>query len=278
MSAPTENSLHTSPLGQATEYPIHYTPSLLHPIPRSEARASIGFSDEVRLFGEDVWTCYEFSWLNQKGLPRVAILQLQVPVISRSIVESKSLKLYLNSFAQTRFASVAEVQHTLDSDLKLAFMAPLIISIQTPGAVPLTFNPLAGQALDELDIEVSQYQHNVGLLGESVAGTYIKKSWYTDLFRSLCPVTSQPDWASVHIEYVGPEFDPADLLRYLVAYRNHQAFHESTIEQIFLEIWSTYHPQELTVHGRFLRRGGIEINPFRSSTERSAPSVRVLRQ
>ena len=278
MSAPTESTLHSSPLGQATEYPTHYTPSLLHPIPRSEARSRMGVTDLEGVYGEDVWTCYEFSWLSQRGMPRVAVLGIRVPISSRSIVESKSLKLYLNSFAQTRFDSVADVQHTLDSDLKLAFMAPLIISLHTPGQTPVTFNPLPGDSLDGLDVEIESYEHDIALLGETVPESYIKKSWYTDLFRSLCPVTSQPDWASVHIEYAGPEFDPAALLRYLVSYRNHQAFHESTIEQIFVEMWATYAPRELSVHGRFLRRGGIEINPFRCCAEQAAPEVRVVRQ
>lgn len=278
MSNPPKNIIDAGPLGRASEYPQHYTPSLLHPISRRDARSRIGFSEDISLHGEDLWTCYEFSWLNDKGLPRIAILQLQVPLSSRSIVESKSLKLYLNSFAQTRFASVGDVQNTLDSDLKLAFMAPLMISLQPPGQTQVTFNSLPGDLLDELDLEISDYEYDVGLLGKSEAGTYIKKSWCTDLFRSLCPVTSQPDWASLHIEYVGPEFDPRALLRYLVSYRNHQAFHESTIEQIFLDIWSTYEPLELSVNGRFLRRGGIEINPFRSSQERAAPNMRLVRQ
>ena len=278
MPSSTDNPLQTGPLGQASEYPTEYAPGVLHPIPRSQARALIGFSAATQMYGVDLWNCYEFSWLNDRGLPQVAIVQLQVPIGSASIVESKSLKLYLNSFAQTRFADAAEVRSALDKDLANAFGAPITVVAQSIDEHALPVSVLAGKSLDELAVEIDTYEHDIGLLGTTKPDRTVNQSWSTNLFRSLCPVTSQPDWASLQIDYAGPEFEPAALLRYLVSYRNHQAFHEATIEQIYLEICSTYRPTALSVNGRFLRRGGIDINPFRSSREQAAPSARLVRQ
>ena len=278
MPSPTDNPLQTGPLGQASEYPTEYSPGLLYPIPRSQARELLGYSTATQWYGVDLWNCYEFSWLNDKGLPRVAILQLQVPISSESIVESKSLKLYLNSFAQTHFAEVAQVREALDRDLAQAFGAPINTVLQTTAEQALQVITPAGNSLDGLAVEVDTYQHDIGLLGTTQPGKPVTQTWSTDLFRSLCPVTSQPDWASLQIDYAGPAFEPGALLRYLVSYRNHQAFHEATIEQIYLEILSTYRPTKLAVNGRFLRRGGIDINPFRSSHDQAAPSGRLPRQ
>ena len=278
-SPKSHSSLAESPLGKASDYVATYTPSLLHSIPRAEARAELRGFDEKRPFhGEDVWNCYELSWLSPKGGPRGALLRIQVPQTSAAIVESKSMKLYLNSFAQTRFASTAEVQKTLDSDLMLAFRSPVMIELTEPEQLSQAPNGLPGECLDDIDVEVEKFTVDDALLGSGEPDTHVHKTMHSHLFRSLCPVTGQPDWASLLIEYAGPRFETANLYRYLVSYREHPGFHEATIEQIYLDIQNRLEPTSLTVYGRFLRRGGVDINPFRASNPGPAPEIRVARQ
>ena len=273
------NSIVESPLGKDSAYIATYTPSLLHSIPRTDARAELrGAGKELAFHGEDIWNCYELSWLSPKGGPRGALLRIQVPQGSGAIVESKSMKLYLNSFAQTRFSSTAEVQKTLDSDLMLAFRSPVMIELSEPDQLNQAPVGLPGECLDDMDVEVDTFTLDDALLKSGNADTHVHKTFHTHLFRSLCPVTGQPDWASLLIEYAGPRFDTADLYRYLVSYREHPGFHEATIEQIFLDIQNRLEPASLTVYGRFLRRGGIDINPYRSSSPGPAPELRVNRQ
>ena len=275
----SSQSIVESPLGKDSAYIATYTPSLLHSIPRTDARADLrGAGKEVAFHGEDIWNCYELSWLSPKGGPRGALLRIQVPQGSGAIVESKSMKLYLNSFAQTRFSSTAEVQKTLDSDLMLAFRSPVMIELSEPDQLNQAPVGLPGECLDDMDVEVDTFTLDDALLKSGDADTHVHKTFHTHLFRSLCPVTGQPDWASLLIEYAGPRFDTADLYRYLVSYREHPGFHEATIEQIFLDIQNRLEPASLTVYGRFLRRGGIDINPYRSSSPGPAPELRVNRQ
>lgn len=272
-------SLANSPLGREVDYISTYTPSLLHSIPRSDSRSHLsGLPAELPFFGEDVWNCYELSWLSEKGGPRGAILRVQVPISSQAIVESKSLKLYLNSFAQTRFTNIAEVQKTLDSDLMLAFRGPVMIELSEADQLSNAVTGLPGECLDHLEVPVDKFSLDATLLAEPEADTHVNKSWHTHLFRSLCPVTGQPDWASLLIEYAGPRFDVDGLYRYLVSYREHPGFHEATIEQIFLDLHHRYQPSSLAVYGRFLRRGGIDINPYRATHPGPAPELRVARQ
>jgi len=272
-------SLTESPLGREVAYVATYTPSLLHSIPRADSRAQLtGLGSEVPFHGEDIWTCYELSWLAENGGPRGALLRIQVPISSQAIVESKSLKLYLNSFAQTRFANIAEVQKTLDSDLMLAFRGPVMIELSEAESLNSAATGLPGECLDHMDVAVETFSLDAGLLTEPHKDTHVNKSWHTHLFRSLCPVTGQPDWASLLIEYAGPRFDAAGLYRYLVSYREHPGFHEATIEQIFLDLHNRYAPSSLLVYGRFLRRGGVDINPYRSTNPGPAPDLRVSRQ
>lgn len=275
----SSNSIEQSPLGKASAYVATYTPSLLHSIPRDEARTGLrGLSAGPEFHGEDIWNCYELSWLSPRGAPRGAILRIQVPQTSGAIVESKSMKLYLNSFAQTRFENTAEVQKTLDSDLLLAFRAPVMIELSEPDQLGQAPSGLPGECLDELDVDVEVFTYDDALLVGGVSETHFHKTVHTHLFRSLCPVTGQPDWASLLIEYAGPRFEIADLYRYLVSYREHAGFHEATIEQIYLDIQNRLNPTSLAVYGRFLRRGGIDINPYRASTPGPAPELRVARQ
>jgi len=272
-------SIGGSPLGKPSVYISTYTPSLLHSIPREDARGTLrGLNSAPDFYGEDVWTCYEMSWLSPNGGPRGAVLRIRVPHTSGAIVESKSMKLYLNSFAQTRFENTAEVQKTLDSDLLLAFRGPTTIELSEPGQLNQVPTGLPGESIDEMDVEIEAFSVDNRLLQEGDPDTHVTKSLHTHLFRSLCPVTGQPDWASVLIEYAGPRFDLAGLYRYLVSYREHPGFHEATIEQIYLDLQNRLAPSSLAVYGRFLRRGGIDINPFRSSKPGPAPELRVSRQ
>lgn len=266
------------PLGKPSRYATSYMPSLLVSIERAEDRTRLGVDDALPFSGEDAWTCYEFSWLNARGKPEVAVLRLQVPCASSHIVESKSLKLYLNSFAQTPFASRTEVLTTLDSDLAVAFRAPVIVSILDVEQVPDRVRHMPGLCLDRLDIDVDCYSLDAELLKIDESVSVTRETVHTNVFRSVCPVTGQPDWASVMIEYLGPRIDQEALLRYLVSYRTHAAFHESTVEQIFMDIRRRCAPEQLTVYGRFMRRGGIDINPFRSSHDTVAPDIRLSRQ
>ena len=266
------------PLGKDSAYVTTYTPSLLCSIDRAEARDALGIADTLPFRGEDAWTCYEFSWLNAKGKPEVATVKLQVPCNSPCMVESKSMKLYLNSFAQTAFSSRTELLRTLDSDLAIAFQAPVIVALLEVDQVATQAMQLPGTCIDELDVDVSVYERDPALLLLEESAFEAKETLYTHLFRSVCPITAQPDWASVMVRYVGPQIHKASLLKYLISYRTHAAFHEATIEQIFADIQQQCEPDELTVYGRFLRRGGIDINPFRSTNESVAPALRLNRQ
>ena len=264
--------LHVSPLPQG--------------MARAPARAGLGIAGALPFRGEDVWTGYEFSWLDAAGKPQVACLRLRIPCTSPSLVESKSMKLYLNGFAETRFAHRANVVAALAGTLSAAFgAAPVIEVLETGRLADICRMP--GESLDALPVEVTDYARNPELLtldegggtgGEGTVHSRVTEAWHTDLFRSLCPITGQPDWASLLVEYTGAPVDPGGLLRYLVSYRRHRAFHEDTVERIFIDISERCRPDELTVYGRFLRRGGLDINPFRSTLADSAPDMRLPRQ
>ena len=272
-----------------------YRPSLLYSIDRAGARARLGVGGALPFRGEDVWTGYEFSWLNQAGKPLVAGLGLRVPCTSPSLVESKSMKLYLNGFAQTRFGGRSEVLEALNTDLAGAFGTAVAIDLFDIGRFG-GGDEMPGECLDELDVVVSDYERNPGLLQRrehsalpppgtrdasqrrSPGAERVNEAWHTHLFRSLCPITGQPDWASVLVRYTGAPVEPAGLLKYLVSFRRHAAFHEHTVEQIFVDFMQQCRPEELTVYGRFLRRGGLDINPFRSTIDDSAPELRLSRQ
>lgn len=266
------------PLGHLVEYPCTYTPSLLHAIDRADARARSGIEQARDLHGEDLWTGYEFSWLNTDGKPVVAGLRIRVPCQSSAMVESKSLKLYLNSFTQTKFENQAEVLRTLDQDLTLAFHSAIMIELLELSQLAAPVQSMAGICLDDLDIRTQVYERNPSSLATEEGDLVVNESFHTHLFRSLCPVTAQPDWASISIEYRGAPIEREGLLKYLISYRTHQAFHETTIEQIYFDIWTCCQTQSLAVYGRFQRRGGLDINPFRASNEGSAPLIRLPRQ
>lgn len=267
-------------LGKRSEAVSQYTPSLLFPIDRSRMRGDlIAPGGELPFEGVDLWTAWELTWLDRDGKPDVGVLQISVPCDSRAIVESKSLKLYLGSFAQTPFASAYDVVRTLESDLSVTVGAQVVVDLLTISqATQAGIASLTGESLDTIRIAAPVYQPDAALLERLETGRMVSETLYTNLFRSLCPVTGQPDMASVQISYTGPRIEHEDLLRYLVSFRDHPGFHEHCVERIFVDILARCRPRELSVYARFLRRGGIDINPFRS-TGKAAPSpTRLVRQ
>lgn len=261
------------------QYISTYTPSLLASIPRSDQRRSIGVVEGALPFkGVDVWNAYEFTWLNAKSKPEVSVLQMQVPCVSSHIIESKSLKHYLGSFTQTSFSNSGDVLSTLESDLAAAAKAPVMVNMMTPEHVQHGgLGVFPGQNLDQLDIEITDYSLSPTHLG-TTSETSVRQSFYTNLFRSICPITGQPDFASISIEINGPSIDEEGLLRYLISYREHAEFAEHVIERIFTDIVNHCLPDRLTISGKFNRRGGIDINPYRSHDDGLPPEVRLWRQ
>ena len=267
------------PLGRQTDYPQVYTPSLLYPVPREDARRKSGIlMDALPFKGEDLWTAYELSWLDERGRPQTTCARLTVPATSPNIVESKSLKLYLNSFAQTRFRQASEVASTLSGDLMVAFRAPVLVDLQPANQIEMFTGTLPGHCLDSEPVDIEFYERNPRLLKVDGGGATVKDSVYTTAFRSLCPVTGQPDWATLALQYVGPQIDRGSLYQYTVSFRQHSGFHEATIEQIFKDLLDYCRCERLTVWARFQRRGGIDINPFRSNWDDSAPKFRLPAQ
>lgn len=264
-----------NPLGKQVAYKDVYTPSLLCPLPRAWSRENLGIV-ELPFHGVDIWNCYEVSWLNSKGKPDVAVLELQVPCSSDYMIESKSLKLYLNSLNGTHFNSRQEVMQTIESDLGVATRSTVFVNL-TSIPKTISFQDTGGALLDELDVETKAYEVDPGLL-ERVSGGRISESLYTHLFKTNCPVTGQPDWATLFINYYGQPFNKAALLRYLISYRKHQGYHEASVEQIYLDIMEHLAPEQLTVYARYMRRGGIDINPFRSNFENVPNNFRTYRQ
>lgn len=267
------------PLGRPTEYRDTYAPELLASMSRAEARGALGLSGAPPFRGEDVWNGYEFSWLNARGVPQVAGLRFAVPAESPCFVESKSLKLYLNGFAQTQHADWRAVADLLDRDLGTAFGAPVGVELFPIDALPAADARLPGRCLDDLHCSVSRYERAPELLEtDQAAGVVIDGTLNTHLFRSLCPVTGQPDWASVLVRYSGPAIVPEALWRYLISYRRHPAFHETTVEQIFLDLKARCGCTRLLVAGFFQRRGGLDINPVRTDGPRVRLRYRLPRQ
>jgi len=269
--------LRNAPLGHPTGYPDHYAPALLYPVPRAPQRAALGIGARLPFTGVDLWTAYELTWLDERGKPQVALATLQVPVDSPSIVESKSMKLYLGSFAQARYASGADVAATIARDVSRAAGALVLATLEPAAFAAQSIAELSGESLDELPIACDAYDVAPDLL--SVGEATVAETLTTRLFRSVCPVTAQPDIASIEVAYRGPRIDRAGLLRYLVSYRCHAGFHEHCVERIFADIAARCRCDQLTVYARFTRRGGIDINPFRTNAGSPPPAnVRTARQ
>ncbi|MBL0501641.1 NADPH-dependent 7-cyano-7-deazaguanine reductase QueF [Aeromonas caviae] len=265
-------------LGQQSAYISQYTPSLLQPVPRSLNRDDLGLRGELPFQGCDVWTLYELSWLNAKGKPVVAIGEVFVPATSPNLIESKSFKLYLNSFNQTRCDSLEAVQALLVQDLSGCAGAPVSVTLFTLDQPPHQIAQLPGECIDNLDIEVDGYEFDETLLQGAAGHEIVEETLHSHLLKSNCLVTSQPDWGSVVIHYRGPRLDREKLLRYLISFRQHNEFHEQCIERIFTDLKHFCAPEQLTVHARYTRRGGLDINPFRSDWEPVPANLRLIRQ
>jgi len=255
-----------SPLGKASSYCGSYDASLLFPMTRAEKRAELGLTGTLPFFGMDIWNAYEVSWLNQRGKPQVAIATLLVPADTPCMVESKSMKLYLNSLNQTRIDShealLALLQHELSAAFGAEIQIKLLLSKDFGQSLMGEFD---GLLLDRLDIAVDRYEPDPALLRAASDQSPIEETLVSHLLRSNCPVTNQPDWASVQIRYSGPAIDQEGLLKYLIGFRQHQEFHEHCVERVFTDIQRQCQPSKLMVSARYTRRGGIDINPWRAN-------------
>ncbi len=274
------NTADLSPLGKTAAYQTQYAPELLFPIPRQQKRDELQLSGTMPFFGVDIWNAYELSWLNMRGKPQVAIATISAPADSPNIIESKSFKLYLNSFNQTRLANTDALLALLREDLANGFGAPVHIALTEPhafGAVKM--GELDGVLLDRLDIDVEHYTPSPALLHAQRDQAPVEETLVSHLLKSNCLVTGQPDWASVQVRYVGPQIDQEGLLRYLIGFREHNEFHEQCVERIFVDIMRQCAPQKLAVYARYTRRGGLDINPWRSNFSGAPPNnLRTARQ
>ncbi|MGY2282381.1 NADPH-dependent 7-cyano-7-deazaguanine reductase QueF [Pseudomonas gingeri] len=269
-----------SPLGKSSEYIATYTPSLLFPIPRAAKWAELGLSaDTLPYRGVDFWNCFELSWLMPSGKPVVAIGEFSIPADSPNIIESKSFKLYLNSLNQTLFTDTPSLEAVLRADLSAAAGKPVGVRVRSLGDVQAEgVVALPGVCIDDLEISVSDYAHPRPELLRCDESRVIEESVHSHLLKSNCPVTSQPDWGSVVVEYRGAALDHASLLAYLVSFRQHSDFHEQCVERIFLDLQRLLKPEKLTVYARYVRRGGLDINPYRSTEAVEFQNLRLVRQ
>ena len=274
------DELKSLTLGQKTEYKHNYEPELLQAVPRSLNRDDLNLGDELPFVGCDVWTLYELSWLNQNGLPQVAVGDVTLPATSPNLVESKSFKLYLNSFNQTKFASWDDVTRTLIKDLSACAGGEVKVEIhpvQTYSQQPIV--DMTGECIDNQDIVIDNYEFDAEYLQSSTSEELVEETLHSHLLKSNCLITNQPDWGSVEISYVGNKIDREKLLRYLISFRQHNEFHEQCVERIYTDIMKFCKPSSLTVFARYTRRGGLDINPFRSShLEKPAHNLRLARQ
>jgi 7-cyano-7-deazaguanine reductase len=269
--------LEHSPLGKANTYVTQYDASLLFPIERNATRAKLGI-DLVNLpfQGTDMWTAFELSWLNTRGKPLCAIATFSFPCTSPRLIESKSFKLYLNSFNNTQFASAAAVADTLVRDLSQATGAIVQVQISPVTDLPAKLVQFDGVCIDELDVACDTYTITPDYL--KVEDKTVSETLVSNLLKSNCPVTGQPDWASLMIRYQGRQINHAGLLQYIVSYRNHDGFHEDCVERIFTDINKLCCPEALLVYARYTRRGGLDINPYRASYPLKLKNERLLRQ
>jgi 7-cyano-7-deazaguanine reductase len=270
--------LAASPLGHATTYSEQYDPGLLFAVERAPLRADLPPAALARMRGADVWNAYELSWLDSFDQPQVAVATFTVPATSPFIVESKSVKLYLTALNQTRFAGADDVRATIAADLGKATGANVEVALTLPdGFAALPHAELEGECLDALPLGPREKTLAPDAL--AAGGPPVGETLMTRLFRSVCPVTGQPDYASVQVRYRGTRIDRVGLLRYLVSFRRQPGFHEHCVERVFADVWERCRPEELGVHARFTRRGGIDINPYRTSGDPAPPgNARTARQ
>ena len=269
-----------SPLGKPSAYADQYDASLLFAMPRAPKRAELGITGTPPFFGADMWTAFELSWLNLRGKPQLALAHITVPCESPNIIESKSFKLYLNSFNNTRFLDAREVRERIRPDIGTA--VGVGIGIKTLGPELFDQEPvheMDGLNLDRLDVECMHFTPAPELLFAEFDEPPVTETLTSNLLKSNCLVTGQPDWGSVQISYSGAQINQEGLLQYLVSFRNHHEFHEQCVERIFMDVWTRCKPIKLSVYARYTRRGGLDINPFRTSYPQGLPpNVRTARQ
>ena len=271
------NALSDSPLGHATAYVSVYSPELLFPISREENRKSLGIEGKLPFFGVDVWHAYEISWLDKRGKPKVAMATFTFDCESPFIIESKSFKLYLVSFNATSFESLEEVKQVLTRDLSTLVGSHVQVDLRPLGAFKeVHLENLPGRCIDDLEVTCEVYKPEPSLL--SAGNRVVEEQLHSHLLKSNCPVTGQPDWASIEIVYQGPEINREGLLRYIVSYRDHEEFHEQCVERIFMDVKERCCPTHLQVWARYTRRGGLDINPMRSTHPVPYRERRLLRQ
>ncbi len=276
MQHPAEHS----PLGKSSDYVATYSPHLLFPIPRAPKWAELGLTAETLPYqGVDLWNCYELSWLLPSGKPVVAIGEFEIPADSPSIIESKSFKLYLNSLNQSVFESREALAEVMSSDLSAAAGKPVKVRLRTLDEVAVEgVATLPGRCVDDLDVTIEHYDHPQPGLLVCDAGDMVEEALHSHLLKSNCPVTGQPDWGSVVVEYRGAALQAESLLAYLVSFRQHADFHEQCVERIFLDLQRLLQPERLTVYARYVRRGGLDINPYRSTEAMVVDNRRLVRQ
>jgi 7-cyano-7-deazaguanine reductase len=274
----TDENLINAPLGKKSPYINTYSPSLLFPVSRKPKRVELGLNGSVPFTGLDIWNAFEVSWLNSKGKPVVAIAEFKVPCESTYIVESKSFKLYLNSFNGSKFNSFLQVKELLEKDVSACTESKITVNLQSLEESSQVIGNFAGKCIDYLDIECFEYMPNPQLL--TTNKKFIEETIYTDLLKSNCLVTGQPDWGSIQISYKGNQIDHESLLKYIVSLRDHNEFHEQCVERIFCDLQKHCQPQWLSVYARYTRRGGLDINPYRVSVEApvGVENSRLVRQ
>ncbi|MFT2792363.1 NADPH-dependent 7-cyano-7-deazaguanine reductase QueF [Serratia sp. T13T92] len=267
-------------LGKPTAYRDYYDASLLQAVPRSMNREPLGlYPDSLPFHGADIWTLYELSWLNAKGLPQVAVGEISLNANSINLIESKSFKLYLNSFNQTHFPDWEAVRSTLQRDLAACAQGDVSVSLFSVDR--LEGSPIArleGECLDQQDISIDNYEFDTGYLEGAAGSQIVEETLVSHLLKSNCLITNQPDWGSVQIHYRGPQINREALLRYLVSFRHHNEFHEQCVERIFNDLLRFCQPQQLSVYARYTRRGGLDINPWRSNVAFEPAHGRLARQ
>ena len=266
------------PLGKTTSYPDRYAPGILCPIARADNRERIGLAAALPFSGVDIWNTWDLTWLGRQGLPQTATAEIRIPADSPRIVESKSMKLYLGSFAMSEYPTPDALRDVIKDDLANCTGAAASVRIDmldtTQGR---GLQRLPGVSLDRPGVECGTWEVDAALL-RADAETVVREDLFSDAMRSLCPVTGQPDLASVLICYAGPKIDRSSLLRYIVSYRRHRDFHENCVGRMFVDIVERCGAQKLTVYARYQRRGGIDINPLRSNFEAAPKNLRLWRQ
>ncbi|MBK4714937.1 MULTISPECIES: NADPH-dependent 7-cyano-7-deazaguanine reductase QueF [Tenebrionibacter/Tenebrionicola group] len=267
-------------LGKITEYRDTYDATLLQAVPRSLNRDPLGLkADSLPFDGKDIWTLYELSWLNARGLPQVAVGHVELDARSVNLIESKSFKLYLNSFNQTRFDNWQQVRNTLERDLSACAQGEALVTLRALNELEgLPVAAFAGHCIDDQPIAIDSYEFSADYLIDAAGGEVVTETLVSHLLKSNCLITHQPDWGSVQIRYCGPRIDREKLLRYLVSFRHHNEFHEQCVERIFNDIQRFCAPQSLSVYARYTRRGGLDINPWRSNTAFTPATGRLARQ